>query len=245
VKKGKRYKWSLSLNIAVVILLMATGLVFGEDSSSPNFSIEIDVFSGGGGDGLSDNYGLFSLLGQPSAIGTSSSDSYRNYAGFIWAVTVYTGSPVIDNIAFKECISELCTSPIQAVASDPCGGTLTYTWEALDGGTIIGSGPNVVFDPPAISPGYPCPHRVKITVTSSKTGLSTSQTIGIYVKISGDINGDGKVNPTDLLLLRKKLGWSGDPGSIPEDINCDGLVNPTDLLILRKTLGLDWGCVCQ
>jgi endoglucanase len=64
------------------------------------------------------------------------------------------------------------------------------------------------------------------------------------VKISGDINGDGKVNPTDLLLLRKKLGWSGDPGSIPEDINCDGLVNPTDLLILRKTLGLDWGCVC-
>jgi hypothetical protein len=232
------------LGIATMFSLLLIGYSIGYGQTSPNYSIEIDVFSGGGGDGLSDNYGLFSFMGQPSAIGISSSSSYNNYAGFIWALAELPAPPVIDNIAFKECISELCTSPINAVASDPCGGTLTYTWAPLDGGTIIGSGPSVAFDPPTISPGYTCPYRVKLTVTSSETGLSTSQTIGIYVKISGDINGDGKVNPTDLLLLRKKLGWSGDPGSIPEDINCDGLVNPTDLLILRKTLGLDWGCVC-
>jgi hypothetical protein len=154
-------------------------------------------------------------------------------------------SPIIQNISFKGCISELCTSPIQVVASDPCGGTLTYTYEPLDGGTIIGSGSSVVFAPPAISPGYPCPYRIKVAVASSGSGLLTSRTIGIYVKIPGDINGDGLVNPTDLLLLRKKLGWSGSPGSTPEDMNCDGLVNPTELLLLREKLGLDWGCGCK
>ena len=153
--------------------------------------------------------------------------------------------PVIQNIVFKGCISELCKSPIQVVASDPCGGTLTYTYEPLDGGTIIGSGSSVVFGPPAISSGYPCPHRVKVTVTSSNTGLSTSQTIGIYVKIAGDINGDGNVNATDKLLLTKKLGWEGQPGAISEDINCDGKVNATDKLILSKKLGLGWGCGCK
>jgi YD repeat-containing protein len=153
--------------------------------------------------------------------------------------------PVINDILFKGCISELCTSPIQVVASDPCGGSLTYTYEPLDGGTIIGSGSSVVFNPPAINPGYPCPHHVKVTVTSSNSGLSTSQTIGISVKIAGDINGDGKVNATDKLLWRKQLGWEGIPGSIPEDINCDGKVDATDQSILSTKLGLGWGCVCK
>jgi hypothetical protein len=154
-------------------------------------------------------------------------------------------APIIQNMAFKGCISELCTSPIQVVASDPCGGSLTYNYEPLDGGNIIGSGPSVAFAPPPIYPGYPCPHHVKVTVTSLKSGLLISQTIGIYVKISGDINGDGKVNATDKLLWRKQLGWAGTPGAIPEDINCDGKVDATDQSILSSKLGLGWGCVCK
>lgn len=82
--KKKRFRWYLSLNIVFVILFMAVGLVFGQ--SSTNYIIEIDVFSGGGGDGLSTNYDLFSLMGQPSAIGTSSSNHYVNYAGFLGAL---------------------------------------------------------------------------------------------------------------------------------------------------------------
>jgi hypothetical protein len=167
-------------------------------------------------------------------------------SGPIWNFTTKcTAPPVINDIAFKECISGLCTAPIKVVASDPCGGTLTYTYTPLNGGTIIGSGPDVAFDPPSIAPGYPCPHKVEVTVTSSASGLSTSETIGIFVKIAGDINGDGLVNATDKLLLKNKLGWSGNPGAIPEDVNCDGYVNATDKLILRKTLGANWGCKCQ
>ena len=80
-RKGKKY---LFLFFPVMFLIICPGMLFAQ--SSTNYSIEIDVFSGGGGDGNSDNYGLFSLMGQPSAIGTSSSDSYSNYAGFIWAL---------------------------------------------------------------------------------------------------------------------------------------------------------------
>ena len=66
------------------LLLICYSIGYGQ--SSLNYSIEIDVFSGGGGDSLSTHYDLFSLMGQPSAIGTSSSSSYNNYAGFIWAL---------------------------------------------------------------------------------------------------------------------------------------------------------------
>jgi hypothetical protein len=159
--------------------------------------------------------------------------------------TVCTDPPVIDDIFLKGCISELCTSPIQVLASDPCGGPLNYIYEPLDGGSIIGSGSSVAFAPPPINPGYPCPHKVRVTVTSSNTGLSASETIEIRVKIAGDINGDGKVNVKDKLLLTKRLGWEGNPGEIPEDINCDGKVDATDKSILSSRLGFGWGCTCR
>jgi hypothetical protein len=88
MEKLIQHRWHLG--IATMFSLLLIGYSIGYTQSSPNYSIEIDVFSGGGGDGLSTNYGLFSLMGQPSAIGTSLSSSYRNYAGFIWAITVYT-----------------------------------------------------------------------------------------------------------------------------------------------------------
>jgi hypothetical protein len=105
---------------------------------------------------------------------------------------VNPGLPVIDEVTFDECISELCTSHIYVTAHDPQGGTLTYTWEPLDGGDIIGSGSDVDFDPPGPSLPPNCdPYRVKVTVTSGASGLSTSETIGITVKLAGDANGMG------------------------------------------------------
>ena len=75
------------LGIVTMFSLLLIGYSIGYAQSSANYNIEIDVFSGGGGDGLSDNYDLFSLMGQPSAIGTSSSNHYVNYAGFLGALT--------------------------------------------------------------------------------------------------------------------------------------------------------------
>ena len=53
--------------------------------------------------------------------------------------------------------------------------------------------------------------------------------LAVVLDVEGDVNGDGVVNTTDLLLL---LGAWGDCPGCPEDINGDGVVNTADLLIL-------------
>jgi hypothetical protein len=56
----------------------------------------------------------------------------------------------------------------------------------------------------------------------------------LFPPAPGDIDGDGDVDTTDLLLLL--AAWGPCPGC-PEDINGDGTVNTADLLLL---LG-NWG----
>lgn len=50
--------------------------------------------------------------------------------------------------------------------------------------------------------------------------------------VAGDINGDGVVNGTDLLLLLNQFGGPGNA-----DLNGDGVVNGTDLLLLLNAFG--------
>ena len=52
--------------------------------------------------------------------------------------------------------------------------------------------------------------------------------------ISGDVNGDGVVNVTDLLAIRGVWGPCMD---CPTDLNGDGMVNAVDLL---QVIG-NWG----
>jgi len=108
--------------------------------------------------------------------------------------------PVIDTINIDECISELSTSAISVSASDPSGGNLTYAWEALDGGDIIGSDENVEFDPPDTGP-IVCPYRVNVTVMSDESGLQDSETIEIHVSLNGDNDYDSDVDGTDLFIM--------------------------------------------
>jgi hypothetical protein len=55
---------------------------------------------------------------------------------------------------------------------------------------------------------------------------------GMWALIKGDVNSDGLVNNTDLVLLAPKaaIGYSGQ--YLEFDVNMDGLVNNTDLVIL-------------
>lgn len=59
----------------------------------------------------------------------------------------------------------------------------------------------------------------------------------LCVNLTGDANGDGVVNFSDLAQLRADFGNNGDPGWIPADLNLDGYVNFADLAILRSHFG--------
>lgn len=133
--------------------------------------------------------------------------------------------PAIENIDFEECISELDTSDITVTANDPSGGDLTYVWETLDGGSISGEGATVFFDPPNSGP-YACPYHVKVTVTSSASGLTNTQTINIYVFLQGDIDHDSDVDGADLSLMAA------------------GSIDSSEVAAFAEIFGSDDGCPC-
>ena len=139
------------------------------------------------------------------------------------------------------CISELCESTIEVTATDPAGGTLSYAWTALDGGSIVGAGDTVDFDPPNASLPPAClPFRVTVAVTSDVSGLTSEQTVDITVKLAGDANGDGVVNILDKVAVRNAFGSTG---ANPADVNCDNVVNIIDKVIIRNQFGQS-GCAC-
>ena len=154
--------------------------------------------------------------------------------------------PVIDDIDFDACISECLTCPdahIVVTAHDPAGGTLSYAWTPLNGGTMsFTAGAVGDFDPPDSGP-HPCPYHVRVQATSSISGLTATQIVPITVKLTGDVGGDGVVNILDKVAVRNAFGASGPPGTIPADVNCDGVVNILDKVIVRNQFGLS-GCVC-
>ncbi len=154
-------------------------------------------------------------------------------------------SPVFETIDSDGCISPYCTSTLSVTTYDPMGGGLTYTWEALDGGTISGSGTTVSFDPPGPSVFPDCiPFRVKVSATSDASGLTTEETIEVIVKLAGDVDGDGVVNIIDKVEVRNAFGQSGDPGWINADVDCNGVVNILDKVIIRNQFG-QTGCECD
>lgn len=150
--------------------------------------------------------------------------------------------PVIENIDYNNCISEPCTTSLAASAHDPAGGTLSYAWDEYNDGTVDGTGTSFLFVPTGPSMLPDCtPYPVKLTVTSSISGLSAEQIVGITVKPAGDANGDGSVNFKDKLLIKNNFGLTTfDPLA---DVNCDGYVNTKDKRVVKNQLGQS-GCAC-
>ncbi len=154
--------------------------------------------------------------------------------------------PVIDGIGYTACISECPTCPdshIVVTAHDPASGSLSYAWTPLNGGTVSPTtGAVVNFDPPDSGP-HQCPYNVQVQVTSSVSGLTTTETVPIRVKLKGDVDANGVVNIIDKVAVRNAFGSSGAPGWIPADVDCSGVVNILDKVAVRNQFGQS-GCGC-
>ncbi len=82
-------------------------------------------------------------------------------------------------------------------------------------------------------------------MTSSVSGLSAEEIIGIYVKLAGDADGSGRVDIRDKRLIRDHFGeTSNDPNWDPRaDVDCSSRVDIRDKRIVRDQFG-DIGCQC-
>ena len=69
--------------------------------------------------------------------------------------------------------------------------------------------------------------------------ISFILTINTYASVIGDVNGDGKVNTMDYILIRKHIlknpSLTGNELK-KADVNSDGKVNSADYIIVRKTI---------
>ena len=146
-------------------------------------------------------------------------------------------SPVIDSTSYDEYVVPPDTSTIDVTAIDPCGGNLTYNWDALDGGEIGGMGAQVQFAPP---PEYRfCPYRVRVAVISELTHIGSTKITEIYTRLPGDADENGVVNILDKVLVRNHFGQECDDPDwdAGADVNCDCVVNVLDKVLVRKYFG--------
>ena len=63
--------------------------------------------------------------------------------------------------------------------------------------------------------------------------------------LPGDVNDDGKVNMTDVVLLRRDItgGYNVTVNKAAEDVNADGKINMTDVVLLRRHITGGYGVI--
>ena len=92
-------------------------------------------------------------------------------------------------------------------------------------------------------------YEVKVTATSESDSTKTDQittkttitihaniTILVGVYLAWDVNQDGRVSPTDLVLVARDFG-SNAPANLRTDVNRDGEINIIDLLLVASHFG--------
>jgi len=116
---------------------------------------------------------------------------------------------------------------------------VSYTWHFGDGNTPL------TVDVPTIGHIYTLEGSYFVTLTVTDSGGHQNTTLPQEVRVTtappliGDVNGDGKVDIKDLVLLIKAYGsYPGSPKWNPNaDINNDNKVDIKDLVLLIKHYG--------
>jgi hypothetical protein len=90
-----------------------------------------------------------------------------------------------------------------------------------------------------VTVGVPVGIYTLVAVATIPTGSNTFIDGNITVRLKGDVNGDGKIDMKDIVLVARALGSAPtSPNWNPAaDVNCDGVVNMKDLAIVVRFFG--------
>jgi hypothetical protein len=105
----------IAFTVALLGILLLGGISYGDSQSSTNYTIPNDVLSSGGETMDTTSYALASTLGQASAIGISSSGSYKNSAGF-WPPVFSTAGGQAINFSLSVSIDPALAGSVTAPA---------------------------------------------------------------------------------------------------------------------------------
>ncbi len=86
--------------------------------------------------------------------------------------------------------------------------------------------------------GTPGTSIIRATVTGIKAYVQfTATTTAVQNRVPTDVNGDGVVDVTDLVLVASDFGAEPVPGALPDtDVNDDGKINSEDVFLVLKVL---------
>jgi hypothetical protein len=125
-------------------------------------------------------------------------------------------------------------SPVQFDGSSSSGSIISYTWNFGDSTNGTGVAPKHTYLTYRWNGTAYKPYTVNLTVTDNG-GLTNMTSAFVTIWITGDANGDGKVNIMDASVI----GLKWNTADACADLNNDGKVNIIDASII----GLNWGKV--
>jgi hypothetical protein len=140
--------------------------------------------------------------------------------------------PVLDAIGDRS-VDEGETLTFTVSASDPDGGSLTYSADNLPAGASFEPATRVF----SWTPGHAqagAYHNVLFTVSDGSLSDSEAITITVSNAYNADVTGDGLINVLDIISVAQHWDEDGAGGWIGQDINEDGTIDVLDIILIGQ-----------
>ncbi len=225
--RPRSLKTKLVVGLACVFSLVP--LASKSASSSLNYAITRSVLNSGGGSSNSSSYGILSAIGQPSAVGATSSTNYNVVAGFI-SIPDSDGDGFLDNTDPDDDNDGLSDVDEYSFGSNPL--LSDSDEDGLNDLDEFNAGTN--------------PNNTDTDGDGLLDGIDPDPLVPTAVLPDGDLapylNPDGFINAADLLIAQRIVNGlvaqpTGDDlthGDVYPPGAPDGVIDIRDLILIQK-----------